>query len=146
MALTDEAKIEDIMKHTSLLAYLATCDGDQPRVRPVSPIIKDCTNLWVTTMAASRKVAQLRKNPKMSLAFMEQPRGDKAATVIGEAREITDLEEKKRVWDMANFDLALHFPDGPESENFCVLKIVVEKIEWRDRWEGGLKVYEPVKK
>ncbi|TKJ43354.1 hypothetical protein CEE36_04800 [candidate division TA06 bacterium B3_TA06] len=132
------------MKENCLHAYLATCDGDQPRVRPVSPIVEDDMSIWVTTFASSRKVKQIKANPKISLAFVEQPTGEKAAVVIGEAQIIPDLAEKKRVWKLATFDLSQYFPDGPESRDFCLLKIVIKKIEWRDSLTGETNIYEPV--
>lgn len=146
MSSSDKQKIVAIMKANSLHAYLATCDGDQPRVRPVSHIIEDDASIWVTTFSTSRKVKQIRQNPRVCLAFVEQPSGDKAAFVIGEAEIIPDLEEKRRVWEMVTFDLSQHFPKGVESEEFCLLKIVARKIEWRESWTGGLNVYEPAQK
>jgi len=140
---SDKQKIVSIMKDNSLHAYLATCDGEQPRVRPVSPIVEDTMSIWVTTFSTSRKVKQIKQNPKICLAFVEQPNGNKAATVIGEVEIIENLEEKKRVWGLATFDLAQYFPNGPESEEFCLLKILTEKIEWRDSWTSKLKIYEP---
>lgn len=145
MNLSEEGKIVAIMKNNSLHAYLATCDGDQPRVRPVSPIVEDDLSVWVTTFSTSGKVKQIRQNPRICLAFVEQPRGEKAATVIGEAEIVAHLEEKKRVWKLATFDLAEHFPNGPESDEFCLLKIVIEKIEWRDSWTSRPNVYEPTR-
>jgi general stress protein 26 len=139
----DEQKIVSIMKNNSLHAYLATCDGDQPRVRPVSPIVEDDMSIWVTTGGTSRKVKQLRQNPKICLAFVEQPNGVKAAIVIGEARIIPDMAEKKRVWKLANFDLYQYFPNGPDSDDFCLLKIVIKRIEWRESWIAGAKIYKP---
>jgi general stress protein 26 len=100
-------------------------------------------SVWVTTFASSRKVKQIKQNPRISLAFVQQPSGEKAATIIGEAQIVPDMEQKKRVWGLATFDLTQHFPKGPESEEFCLLKINIKKIEWRDSWEGGTKVYEP---
>jgi general stress protein 26 len=143
MIASDRQRIVGIMKENSLHAYLATCDGDQPIVRSVSPIVEDDMSIWVTTFCTSRKVRQIRRNPKICLAFVEQPRGDKAAVVIGEAKIILDMEKKERVWNLATFDLSQHFPKGPESEQFCLLKIVVRKVEWRDSWEGGTKIYKP---
>lgn len=142
MNLSEKEKMVAIMKENSLHAYLATCDGDQPRVRPVSPIVEDDMSIWVTTFSNSRKVKQIRQDPKICLAFVEQPEGNKSAFVIGRAEIIPDLEEKKRVWQLASFDLSRHFPKGPESEEFCVLKIVIQKIEWWDNWETGRKIYE----
>ncbi len=146
MGTLEEGQIVSIMKANSLHAYLATSDGDQPRVRPVSPIVEDDMSIWITTYRTSRKVKQLERNPKLCLAFVEQPNGDKAATVIGEARIVAEPEQKKRVWKLASFDLSEHFPGGPESDEFCLLKIIPRRIEWRDSWTGGGKVYEPARK
>ena len=143
MNLSDEQQIVSITKDNSLHAYLATCDGDQPRVRPVSPIVEDDMSIWVTTRSTSRKVKQLRENPKICLAFVERPDGDKAVTIIGEALIIPDIRKKRRVWKLAPFDLYEHFPDGPDSDDFCLLKIIVKRIEWRDSGTGAAKIYEP---
>jgi len=143
MGVSDEQKIVSIMKNNFLHASLATCDGDQPRVRTVSPVVEDDMSMWITTRSTSRKVKQLRENPKICLAFVEPPDGDKAATVIGEARIIPDSEKKRRVWKLAPFDLYEHFPDGPDSDDFCVLKITVSRIEWREIGTGAAKIYEP---
>jgi general stress protein 26 len=144
MNLSDEQKIVSIMKDNFLYASLATCDGDQPRVRIVSPIVEDDMSIWVTTRSTSRKVKQLRENPKICLAFVEPPDGDKAVTVIGEAQIIPDIQKKRRVWKLAPFDLYEHFPDGPESDDFCILKIAIIRIEWRESWIAGTQIYESV--
>jgi general stress protein 26 len=143
MESSEKQKMMAIMKENSLHAYLATCDDDQPVVRPVSPIVEDDASIWVTTFCSSRKVKQIQSNPKICLTFVKQPSGDEAAVVFGEAEIVPDLEEKRRVWNLATFDLSQHFPEGPVSKEFCLLKIIVEKIEWRDSWEGGTKIYKP---
>jgi general stress protein 26 len=143
MSISDEQKIVSIMRDNYLHANLATCDGDQPRVRTVSPIIEDDMSMWITTRSTSRKVKQLRENPKICLAFVEPPEGDKAVTVIGEAQLIPDSEKRRRIWKLAPFDLYEHFPDGPDSNDFCVLKIMANRIEWREVGTGALKIYEP---
>jgi len=143
MSVSDEQKIVSIMKDNFLHANLATCDGDQPRVRTVSPIVEDDMSIWVTTRSTSRKVKQLQKNPKICLAFVEPPEGDKAATVIGEALIIPDMEKKKGVWNLAPFDLYEHFPNGPDSNDFCLLKIIVKRIEWREIGTTRWNIYEP---
>ena len=83
-------KFISIIKENSLHAYLATADGNQPIVRPVSPIVEPDLSLWITTYPTSRKINQIKKNPNICLAFVEQPNGDKSATVIGEAEIIND--------------------------------------------------------
>jgi general stress protein 26 len=140
---SDKEKIVDIMKECCLFTFLATMDGEQPQVRPVSPIVEDDMSVWVATFAGSRKVKQINQNPKICLSFVQHPSGDKSAIVVGEAEITEDLEQKKRIWKLAPYDISQHFPKGPESEEFCLLKINPKKIEWWDSWEGGRKIYEP---
>jgi len=49
--------------------FLATMEGDQPRVRPVTLINFD-GKFWVTTDTWSEKVKQIQKNPKVEFSFM----------------------------------------------------------------------------
>lgn len=140
---SEKEKIVAIMKANCLHAYLATCDGDQPRLRPVSPIVEDDMSLWITTFCSSRKVEQLKYNPKICLAFVDQPNGDRAATVIGSTKIVSDIEAKRRIWQLATFDLSQYFKQGPESSKFCLLKIITKQIEWRESWTSKLNVYKP---
>jgi len=144
MSVSDKEKIVKIMKDNSLHAYLATSDADQPFVRPVSPIVEDDMAIWVTTFCTSRKVRHIQDNPKICLAFVEQPRGGKAAFVFGKAYIEPDVQTKRRVWSLASFDLSEHFPEGPECKEFGLLKIIPDRIEWRESWESGNKIYKPV--
>jgi general stress protein 26 len=141
MNLSDEQKIVSIMKENFLHAYLATCDGDQPRVRPVSPIVEADMSIWVTTGGTSRKVKQIKKNPKICLFFTKQPNGDKSAIILGKAKIASDLKTKKRIWKICHYNLSGYFPKGPESPAFCLLKILPNKIEWWDSWKTGRKTY-----
>jgi len=140
---TDREKIVAIMKDNCRHAYLATCEGDEPRLRPVSPIVEDDMTIWVTTFATSRKVKQIKANANVCLAFVEQPAGDNAATAFGRAEIVEDAGAKKRVWGLAYFDLAEYFAAGPADDEFCLLKIAPRRVEWRDSWEGCTNIYEP---
>lgn len=139
---SDRQLIVAIMKENCLHAYLATTHDNQPFVRPVSPIVEDDMTIWLTTFSTSRKVSHICQNPKICLAFVEQPRGDKAAFVFGEAYVVSDIEKKKKVWQLARFDLSQHFPNGPESKEFYLIRIIPKRIEWRDSWEVGNRVFE----
>ena len=139
----DRSKMVGIMKATCLHAYLATCEGDQPQVRPVSPIVEDNGLIWVTAFRGSRKVKQITKNPKVCLAFVSQPSGDQAAIVCGKAEIVEDAKLRNHVWNLAEFNLQEYFPDGPDSADYCLLRIRAGKIEWRESWTSQTKVYEP---
>ena len=143
MASGDREKVLGIIKANAMHAFLATCDGDQPRVRSISPIVEDDFSIWVATSSKSRKVDQIKTNPKICLEFVQQPRGDRVATVIGKAVIMQDRGAKERIWKAASYDLGQFFPEGPGSADYCLLKIEIAKIEWWEGWEGGLHVFEP---
>jgi general stress protein 26 len=138
---SDRQRILAIMKENCLHAYLVTTNDNQPFVRPVSPILEDDMTIWVTTFSTSRKISHIRKNPKICLAFVEQPQEDKATFVFCEVHIVHDIEKKKRCgkWNASIFH---DTPDGPGSGEFCFLKILPKRVEWRDSWEGGNKIFE----
>ena len=139
----DTQKVLDILKATAMHTYLATSESDQPSIRSMTAVIGDDLSIWLCTFTNSRKVDQIIKNPKVCLYFVEQPNGDKSASVTGRALIINDLEEKKKVWSLATYDLNHYFPQGPESKNLCLVKIKPLKIEWRENWESSLHIYKP---
>ncbi len=141
--MSKKEKILAIIKENAHHAHLATIDGDQPRVRSVTPIVEDDMTIWITTFTGSRKMQQLKENSKICLQFVEHPAGEKEAIVIGEAEIVKSIEEKKKIWDLAPFDPSLFFPGGPESEEFSLLKIKIKNIEWRESMQEESKIYEP---
>jgi len=140
MVASDRDKVTAIMKRTALHAFLATCDGEAPVVRSVSSIVGDDMTLWVTTHANANKVEHVLANPRVCLLFVEFPNGDSGVTVQGVAALVPDASTRKKVWDSASFDLFQHFPGGPDSQEFAVLRITPHRIVWRESWEGGNKV------
>jgi general stress protein 26 len=143
MTSSDITRIVSIMKANCRHAYLATADGDQPWVRPVTPIVEDDMSTWVATFSTSRKVRQLEKNPNVCLSFVEHPDGNRAAVVFGQAVTEADPEQRRRVWKLAPFDMAGYFPGGPDSKDYCLLRIVPRQVEWREDWESGSKTFVP---
>jgi len=143
---SDKDKVLEIMKKNSMHAYLATCDGDQPIIRSISTIVEEDMSVWILTSCSSRKVGQIKQNPKICLAFIEQPNGEKVAHLFGQAEIVGDMEQKKRIWNLVkDYDPTQYFPDGPESKDYCVLKININNIEWRDGWTDKMSVYKPSK-
>ena len=141
--MSEKDKILAIIKETAHHAHLATIDGDQPRVRSVTPIVEDDMTIWIATFTGSRKMQQLKENPKICFQFVEYPEGEKEAIIIGEAEIVNSIEDKKRIWDLTPYDPSMFFPGGPESEGFSLLKIKIKNIEWRESLQEESKIYEP---
>jgi general stress protein 26 len=142
VAAKEESRIRRIVRETMGHAFLATVDGQQPVVRSISPILGPGLTIWVATFASSRKVKQIRKNPRVALQFTSQPDGDRLVLVLGRARIVRDMAEKKRAWKLAGYDMSQYWPEGPGAEEYCLLRIVPRRIEWREDW-AKTSVYRP---
>ena len=110
-------------------AYLATADGNQPKVRVVHPAFEG-QRVWVATGRASAKARHVDNNSKVELFY--QIGADMVhLTVTGNAKFVEDAAEKKRIWNgkVFDYDLAQFWPGGPESKDFGLMLIEPERVE-----------------
>ena len=50
--------------------YLATIDGDQPRLRPVSPVKTDGFTIYVANLRSYHKTVEIEANPRVELCYL----------------------------------------------------------------------------
>src|SRR5258707_5359467 len=107
--------------------FLITLDkSGQPQARLMAPFDPEPSmNVWMATNRKTRKVAQIRKNPRATLAYHDAA-GTGYVTLIGKARLVEDLGERRRRWKPEWKDFYAGGPDGPE---FVLIEFVTERIE-----------------
>lgn len=107
--------------------FLITVDAaGRPQARLMQQFPPDADfTVWMGTNPRSRKVAQIRANPKAALACSD-PKGPGYLTLNGEARVVEDRAERRRHWRP---DWDGHFPGGPEGANFVLVRFVPERLE-----------------
>jgi general stress protein 26 len=74
---------------------------------------------------SSRKVAEIRAAPMVTLAF-QHPSGDRYIALGGRATIIDSVAEMRTMWSS---DLDVHFPLGFADANMIVIQIDVDRIE-----------------
>src|SRR5207253_11185694 len=77
--------------------YLATIDGDQPRVRPVSPVRTDGFTVYVANLRAYHKTAEIEANPKVELCYLDDHHDQVRLTGIAEV--VADRALLQEIWD-----------------------------------------------
>jgi general stress protein 26 len=77
--------------------YLATADGDQPRLRPVSPVRTDRFTVYVANLRSYHKTAEIAANPKVELCYLDD-RHDQVR-ITGVADVVTDRSLLQEIWD-----------------------------------------------
>jgi general stress protein 26 len=136
-------EVAAILQATRQHAFLATVDGEQPVCRVVAPFVDNDLNIWIVTFRQSRKVTQIEKNPRVCLSFLEIPGYTREANVFGRASLVAASDEKQRIWDIGADSLRRYFPEGPSSARFCLLRVHVDRVEWRQGATSEYQVYRP---
>ena len=68
--------------------YLATVDGDQPRVRPVSPVRTDGFTVYVANLRSYHKTEEIAANPRVELCYLDE--GHDQVRITGTAEVLKD--------------------------------------------------------
>jgi general stress protein 26 len=76
---------------------LATVDGDQPRVRPISPVLTEGFTVYVANLRAYRKTLEIAANPKVELCYLDDHHDQVRITGIAEV--VTDRTLLEEIWD-----------------------------------------------
>lgn len=75
---------------------LATVEGDQPRLRPVSPVHREGFTVFVANLRGYGKTGQIERNPKVELCYLD-PSHDQVR-ITGEAEILDDPELLELIW------------------------------------------------
>ncbi|MCS7267814.1 MAG: pyridoxamine 5'-phosphate oxidase family protein [Geminicoccaceae bacterium] len=109
---------------------LATVDGDQPRVRPVSPVKTDGFTVYVANLKRYHKTAELAANPKCELVYLS-PEHDQVR-ITGTAEIVSEPEILDEIWRMNPLLRAyLGTPDNPE---LVVYRIRPSRVRFMREW------------
>jgi general stress protein 26 len=76
--------------------FLATVDGDQPRLRPVSPVKTDGFTVYVANLRDYHKTAEIAANPKVELGYMDEGHNQVRITALAEV--VTDRPLLEEIW------------------------------------------------
>lgn len=76
---------------------LATVEGDQPCLRPVSPVRTEGFTVYVANLRRYGKTAQLVANPKAELCYVDDDHNQVRITATSEI--LTDAALKQTIWD-----------------------------------------------
>jgi general stress protein 26 len=109
---------------------LATCDGDQPRVRPVAPVKYEGFTVYLATRTRFHKVAELAFNRRVELCYMA-PRHDQVR-ITGTADRVSGDSLLRQVWDSnALLKEWLGSIDNPE---FLLYRITPSEVRYMREW------------
>jgi general stress protein 26 len=115
-----------LIEHMHLAMLTTSNDSGQLISRPMAPLeMASDGAIWFFSDRQSAKVGQLQS---VNLSFTDIDRGT-YVSISGVGEIHADRLRMKRLWTPA---AKPWFPDGPESSNLCLLKIVPVSAEYWD--------------
>src|SRR5499426_1177639 len=110
--------------------YLATIDGDQPRVRPVSPVRTDRFTVFVANLRMYHKTAEIAANPKVELCYLDDKHDQ--VRITGVAEVVTDRALLQEIWD-AN-PLMRQYLGSIDNPDLLVYRVRPARVRFMREW------------
>jgi general stress protein 26 len=110
--------------------HLASMDGDQPRVRPVSPVRTDGFVVYVANLRFYHKTAEIEANPKVELCYLDNEHNQ--LRITGTARVITDRTLLQEIWD-AN-PLMRQYLGSLDNPQLIIYRIDPSQVRYMREW------------
>ena len=109
---------------------LASIDGDQPRVRPVSPVKTTDFTAYIASFRSSHKTGEIQENVKVELCYMSEKHDQ--VRITGIAEKVVERDVIQEIWD-ANPLLRSYLAttDNPE---FMLYRIVPMRVRFMREW------------
>ncbi len=110
--------------------FLATLDGSQPRVRPVSPVRTDEFTVYVANLRRYHKTTEIEHNDRVELCYMDDEHDQ--VRITGTAEVVRDAALLRAIWDSNN--LLRHYLGTIDNPELVVYRIVPNRVRFMREW------------
>ncbi len=109
---------------------LATLDGDQPRVRPVSPVRVEGFTIYVANLRSYGKTREIAANPKVELCYLDEHHDQ--VRITGLAEVLSDEVLLREIWD--SNPLLRRYLGSPKNPALIIYRIRPERVRLMREW------------
>lgn len=109
---------------------LATLDGDQPRVRPVSPVRTDDFTVYVASLRSSNKTQEIQQVQKVELCYLTKDHDQ--VRITGFAENVHDPDVRQDIWDTN--PLLRTYLKSPDNPDFMLYRIEPKHVRYMREW------------
>lgn len=124
-----EAIIEaarDIMAQAGQCAMVTVGPDGAPQARMMDPFTPDDDlTVWMATSRDTRKVEEVRADDRVTLIWFA-PADPGYATLIGAARLVDDVREKRARWKE---EWREYYPGGPDGPSYLLMQFFPRRLE-----------------
>jgi general stress protein 26 len=109
---------------------LASMDGDQPRLRPVSPVKTDGFTVYVANLRLYHKTVEIAANPKVELCYVDD--GHNQVRITGVAEVVGERAVLQEIWD-AN-PLLRQYLGSLDNPQLIVYRVLPRQVRYMQEW------------
>jgi general stress protein 26 len=110
--------------------FLATIDGEQPRVRPVSPVRTDGFTVYVANLRSYHKTAEIEANPRVELCYLDGEHDQ--VRISGIAEVVSDPALLQEIWD--GNPLLRGYLGTIDNPELIVYRVTPERVRFMREW------------
>ncbi|MBW3629150.1 MAG: pyridoxamine 5'-phosphate oxidase family protein [Gemmatimonadetes bacterium] len=135
----DPAEVRELaaaLVRSARFPTLATMDGDQPRVRPVSPVRTDEFTIYVANLKSYHKTGEIQINNRVELAYVNEDHDQ--VRITGTAEVVQDRELIEDIFRKT--PLLRHYLGSPDNPELIIYRIVPTHVRYMQEW--ALEYYE----
>lgn len=129
----DSAKLKELalaVIAADRFPHLATIDGDQPRLRPVSPVRTEGFVVYVANLRFYHKTIEIAANPKVELCYMDE--GHNQVRLTGVAEVVAERPLLEEIWN-AN-PLMRQYLGSLDNPQLIVYRIKPTRVRYMQEW------------
>jgi general stress protein 26 len=125
----------EIMKEADYCFFMTQGESGEINARLMHPFEPDAEfNIWLGASPNSRKVREILKQSKVTLAFIN-PRSTAYVTIVGTAALDSNVDLKRKYWRSYWSDM---YPGGPDQDDYILIKIAPSRIEFMNFTNAAL--------
>ena len=129
--LQEEARAEALrVLSEDRFPYLASIDGDQPRLRPVSPVRTDGFTVFVANLKSYAKTDEIAANPKVELCYLDKGHDQVRITAVAEV--LDDRVTLESIWD--ENPLLRQYLGTLDNPELIVYKMLPTRVRFMREW------------
>ncbi len=129
----DPAELPALAKTTMRAAkfpMLASLDGDQARVRPISPVRTEGFTVYVANLRSYHKTGEIAANPKVELCYLDADHNQ--VRITGLAETVADRALLDEIWQ--SNPLLRAYLGTPDNPALIVYRIQPQKVRYMREW------------
>ena len=109
---------------------LATMDGIQPRLRPVSPVKVDGFTIYVANLRSYGKTAEIAANPRVELCYLDDHHDQ--VRITGKAEVLREAALLEEIWN--SNPLLRRYLGTPDNPSLIIYRIIPDRVRYMKEW------------